>query len=65
MLRCVECGRRSEESGFSEGWRAYPTLEEDGSESLALFCPECAEREFGEPDEFVVIAKPQGRSNGH
>jgi hypothetical protein len=41
-LRCDECGSpcRGE-----RGWRAYLTREPRG---VAIFCPVCAAREFGE-----------------
>jgi hypothetical protein len=43
-LTCAECGRepRNDENAADE-WRAYP----DVSDELPVFCPECAEREFG------------------
>ena len=42
---CAECGRRprEDENGADE-WRAYLDVDDD----LPVFCPECAEREFGE-----------------
>jgi RNase P subunit RPR2 len=45
-LVCAECGDASDT--FTDGWRALLTAEEDGSESVAVFCPKCAE-EFGQP----------------
>jgi hypothetical protein len=42
-LTCAECGRRSR---AGETWRI---LFADVGEAF-IFCPECAEREFGEPD---------------
>jgi hypothetical protein len=43
-LTCAECGRvpREDENAADE-WRAY----RDISDELPVFCPECAEREFG------------------
>jgi hypothetical protein len=43
-LVCAECGRepRDDENGDDE-WRAYLDVDDD----LSVFCPECAEREFG------------------
>jgi hypothetical protein len=41
-LVCAECGAVSEPE--ARDWRAY--LDEDGQ--AVTFCPECAEREFGE-----------------
>ena len=46
VLECTECGQESEEHVM--GWRAYLTVEDDGSEAVLVFCPECAEREFGD-----------------
>ena len=44
-LVCAECGRapRDDENAADE-WRAYS----DGVGELHVFCPACAEREFGE-----------------
>jgi hypothetical protein len=42
VLECVECELRSD--GEARGWRAY--LDED-SIDVWVYCPECAEREFG------------------
>jgi hypothetical protein len=39
-LSCAECGEDSD--AFAVGWRALLTAEEDGSESVAVFCPNCA-----------------------
>jgi hypothetical protein len=43
-LSCAECGRkpRLDETADDE-WRAYRDVDDD----LPVFCPECAEREFG------------------
>ena len=43
-LMCAECGRepRDDENADDE-WRAYL----DVDDKLPVFCPECAEREFG------------------
>ncbi len=46
-LRCVECDRRA--SRGAPGWRAYRTLEHDGSAGTAVYCPSCARREFSTP----------------
>ena len=44
-LTCAECGREPREGENAEDeWRAY--LADD--EEMHTFCPECAEREFGE-----------------
>jgi hypothetical protein len=44
-LVCAECGRepRADENADDE-WRAYL----DVDDGLPVFCPECAEHEFGE-----------------
>lgn len=44
MLRCEECDRepRADETADDE-WRCYS----DDLGELLVFCPECAEREFG------------------
>jgi hypothetical protein len=41
---CSECGRADD--GSERGWKAY--LTDDEPAETVLFCPECAEREFGE-----------------
>jgi hypothetical protein len=38
--RCAECGR--DWDGLERGWRRYLTVDGD----TALYCPDCAEREF-------------------
>lgn len=42
-LRCVECGATSPPED-STGWQAHLTI--DGE--LAVYCPACAAREFGD-----------------
>ncbi len=46
ILRCVEC-RRESSVGFR--WRAYLADDprDDDPPEVAVFCPSCAEREFG------------------
>jgi hypothetical protein len=44
-LECVECGRVSREN--QRGWTARLTVDDQ----VAVYCPECDEREFGETDE--------------
>jgi hypothetical protein len=46
ILRCIEC-RRESSVGFR--WRAYLADDprDDDSPEVAVFCPSCAEREFG------------------
>ena len=41
VLECLECGARDD---VAKGWRAY--LEPD-ADNVLVFCPDCAEREFG------------------
>jgi hypothetical protein len=45
VLVCAECGRES--AAGAKGWRAY--LTGDDPPGVAIFCPSCAKREFGEP----------------
>ena len=45
-LTCVECGR-VHQAPVARGWRAYLTVDEDESAEAIVYCPECAEREFG------------------
>lgn len=40
-LACCECGLRS--SGRAQGWEAHRA----DLEEVVVYCPECAEREFG------------------
>jgi hypothetical protein len=43
-LTSAECGREPcEDENAADEWRAY----RDISDELPVFCPECAEREFG------------------
>ncbi len=50
ILRCIECGS---ESATGRRWRAYLADDPDADDPLevALFCPHCAEREFGSIEE--------------
>ena len=41
LVRCVECG---EEEAVPEGWQ----LRFADVAEVAVYCPECAQREFGE-----------------
>jgi hypothetical protein len=44
-LACAECGRKPlPDENAAEEWRAYLDIDDD----LPVFCPQCAEREFGE-----------------
>jgi hypothetical protein len=45
-LTCAECGR--EQRAGERGGRAYLTVDEtDEPEEVVVYCPDCAEREFG------------------
>jgi DNA-directed RNA polymerase subunit RPC12/RpoP len=44
--RCAECGR--EQTASERGWRAYLATDEEEPAEAVLYCPECAEREFGD-----------------
>ena len=44
-LDCIECGR--EEASDERGWKAYLTTDEDEAAEAVVYCPDCAEREFG------------------
>ena len=48
-LVCVECGKRARRR-HARGWWALIPYEPDREpklETVYVFCPECAEREFG------------------
>jgi hypothetical protein len=50
MVRCAECGKLGE--GSMEGWQAMLSIDIDDENTPTethLFCPACAEREFGPP----------------
>jgi hypothetical protein len=51
ILRCIECRR---ESPTGRHWRAYLADDprDDDPPEVAVFCPSCAEREFGGFQEF-------------
>jgi hypothetical protein len=44
-ILCVECVREPREG--ERGWRAYLTTDEDEPAKAVVYCPMCAEREFG------------------
>jgi len=48
-MSCQECGIHADERAFA--WRAYrgDVPGEDDQPTVLLYCPECAEREFGPP----------------
>jgi hypothetical protein len=50
VLVCEECGRVAPDN--AKGWRAFLGVdvnEEEEGTRVYIFCPECAEREFGPP----------------
>ena len=57
MLRCEECGREGRTGEDASGWRALLTVapdddvsgdtDDDEVRGVAIYCPQCAEREFG------------------
>jgi hypothetical protein len=57
VLRCAECGREAETEVEAQGWLPDLTTHEEGADeataAVAVYCPECAEREFGEASDFV------------
>jgi len=47
-LICIECGEKSENG---EGWKgelAVDLLDEEEPDEVAVYCPECWSREFGD-----------------
>jgi len=56
---CIECGVTAEE--HTPNWRAYVAEpdEDDGGEFVLIYCPACAEREFG---PFRPEKRPRGGS---
>ena len=46
-VRCAECEAEAHEG--TQRWRAFHSLEADDTVVTVVFCPECAQREFGEP----------------
>ena len=51
-IRCIECGRVAPKQAHAKGWRAYIVDDPDEPEEMevAVYCPECGEREFGPPE---------------
>jgi hypothetical protein len=47
--RCIECGR--EQPPDERGWKAYLTVDEDEPAEAVVYCPDCAQREFGEREK--------------
>ena len=49
MLNCEECATQAATAEEALRWRAYLTaVVEDEDGEVAVYCPECADREFGE-----------------
>jgi DNA-directed RNA polymerase subunit RPC12/RpoP len=47
-LVCVECGR--ETTAPEKGWQAVLAGGVEDELEVAVYCPDCAEREFGEDE---------------
>ena len=48
MLNCEECATQPATVEESLRWRAYLiAVVDEGDEEVAVYCPECADREFG------------------
>jgi hypothetical protein len=45
-VRCEECGREDDSDG--RGWRGYLADAGGGGEEVLVYCPHCAEKEFGD-----------------
>jgi hypothetical protein len=46
IIRCKECDVESDE--LAAGWRAFLAGDfDEDEEEVVLFCPDCAEHEFG------------------
>jgi hypothetical protein len=49
MLNCEECATPPATGEEALRWRAYLiAVVDDGDEEVAVYCPECADREFGD-----------------
>ena len=50
MLNCEDCATQPATVEEALRWRAYLTsvVEDNGGEEVAVYCPECADREFGD-----------------
>jgi hypothetical protein len=50
MLNCEECATHPATVEEAFRWRAYldAVVEDEGAEEVAVYCPECADRKFGE-----------------
>lgn len=46
-LVCEECCAAASDGNPAIGWSAYlADLDDDGHDEVAVFCPDCVEREF-------------------
>ena len=54
MRNCEECATQPATVEEALRWRAYLTavVEDKGDEEVAVYCPECADREFGDRRRF-------------
>ena len=49
MLNCEECATQPATVEEARRWRAYLiAVVDDGDQAVAVYCPECADREFGD-----------------
>ena len=50
MLNCEVCATQPATVEEARRWRAYlsAVVEDKGDEEVAVYCPECADREFGD-----------------
>jgi hypothetical protein len=57
LVQCVECNRIS--GPYWIRWRAYLIGEPDSDEppELTLYCPACADREFGPPSRRPLVER--------
>ena len=62
MLNCEECATQPATAEEARRWRAYlVAMVDDGDQAVAVYCPECADREFG--DRRRLNQRPGARSN--
>ena len=49
LVRCAECGKEADVEAHAAGWLAYRVDLPDDPDppGVAVFCPECAAKEFG------------------
>jgi hypothetical protein len=61
MLNCEECATQPATAEEARRWRAYLiAVVDDGDQTVAVYCPECADREFGDRRR---LNRPGARSN--